>query len=135
YPRITDGDAVHPGPPGQALMAYAILKGLHFPSRVSAVEIDLAAGPDGVKTSNCKVSALTHEGGTVRFQRQDAALPFFPEKARSILKWAPLLDELHAYTLKVTGLKPGKYELRLGGTKLGSEYSAEMLAAGVNLAG
>ena len=30
YNRITAGDAVHPGPPGQALMAASILKGLHF---------------------------------------------------------------------------------------------------------
>ena len=36
YERITGGDAVHPGPPGQALMAASILKGLHFPSLVSS---------------------------------------------------------------------------------------------------
>src|SRR5689334_4391751 len=31
YTRITAGDAVHPGPPGQALMAASILKGLSLP--------------------------------------------------------------------------------------------------------
>ena len=33
-----------PRPPGQALMAWAILKGLNFPPLVSAAEIDAAAG-------------------------------------------------------------------------------------------
>src|SRR5262249_30673166 len=32
------GDPVHPAAPGQALMAWAILKGLHFPALVSSVE-------------------------------------------------------------------------------------------------
>ena len=42
--RIGGGDAVHPGPPGQAVMAWAILKGLRFPSLVAAVEIDASSG-------------------------------------------------------------------------------------------
>jgi lysophospholipase L1-like esterase len=137
YERITSGDAVHPGPPGQSLMAYGILKGLHFPVQVSSVEIELAEA-NGVKSSdakgiNCRVTELERQGDGIRFQRQDAALPFFPEEARSILKWAPVLEELNAYTLKVIGLKSGKYEIRLGG-KLVAEHSAEELAKGVNLA-
>jgi lysophospholipase L1-like esterase len=131
YDRITGGDAVHPGPAGQALMAYAILKGMHFPTRVSAVEIDLAAS-DRVKTVNCQVTGLVRAGDGIHFQRQDAALPFFPEEAKAILKWTPILEELNAYTLKVSGLKPGKYEVRLGGKKI-AEYSAEELAKEVNL--
>ena len=39
YERITGGDAVHPGPPGQALMAAAILRGLAFPALVAAALI------------------------------------------------------------------------------------------------
>ncbi|HEU4751914.1 MAG TPA: SGNH/GDSL hydrolase family protein, partial [Armatimonadota bacterium] len=38
--RINGGDAVHPGPSGQILMAWAILKGLHAPALVSSAEID-----------------------------------------------------------------------------------------------
>jgi lysophospholipase L1-like esterase len=132
YSRITGGDAVHPGPPGQSLMAYGILKGLHFPTMVSAVTIDLSAA-DAIKSENCEALGLSREGDTIRFERKDAALPFFPEEARSILKWAPILDELNVYTLKIVGLKTGKYEIRLGGIKA-AEYSAEELAKGVNLA-
>jgi len=132
YERITGGDAVHPGPAGQALMAYAILKGMHFPTRVSAVEIDLAS-PNSMKTANCQISGLMRAGDGIRFQRQDAALPFFPEEAEGILKWAPVREELNSYTLKVRGLKPGNYEVRLDDEKV-AVYSAEELAKEVNMA-
>jgi lysophospholipase L1-like esterase len=139
--RITAGDAVHPGPPGQSLMAASILKGLHFPRLVSRVEITLTAtGLPEVRAENCKVSEVGGKGGagggvptSVEFTRLDGALPFFPEKARSILKWAPLLREMNHYELRVKGLKPGRYEIRLGDTKV-AEHSAEELAKGVNLA-
>lgn len=132
YERITAGDAIHPGPPGQALMAASILKGLQFPKLVSSVTID-ASAPGIVKTENCKATDVTHEVDGVRFQRHDNALPFFPSEARPILKWTPLLEETNQYLLKVTGLKPGKYAVALNGTKL-AEYSAAELAKGVNMA-
>ena len=60
-------------------------------------------------------------------------MPFFPDEATSILRWAPILDELNQFSLKVTGLKSGRYEIRLGGKKV-AEHSDADLAAGVNLA-
>jgi lysophospholipase L1-like esterase len=138
--RITDGDAVHPGEPGQALMAGCILRGMHFPRLVSRVSITLnQQGLPDVRTQNCKISELGgkqpegKEFTQARFTRMDNALPFFPEKAKSILKWAPLLTELNDYGLQVKGLKPGRYEVRLGGKKV-AVYSADELAKGVNLA-
>jgi lysophospholipase L1-like esterase len=133
YSRITGGDAVHPGPPGQALMAASILKGLHFPTLVSSVEIDASGKDKEAVAKNCSVTDLVHKDGGVSFSRLDEALPFFPPDAGPILKWAPILDELNDYRLKVTGLADGKYEVRLGGKKV-AEYSAEELAKGVNLA-
>ena len=131
--RIGGGDEIHPGPPGQAAMAWAILKGLHFPDLVASVEIDANSGKVA-SARNCKVDDVEVKDGRVRFQQHDEALPFFPEKAQSILKWVPIRDELNDYRLKVTGLKAGRYEVRLGGKKV-AEYPAEDLAAGVNLAG
>lgn len=133
YGRITGGDAVHPGPPGQSLMAAAILKGMNFPTQVASVVIDLAA-PEGIKATGCQVQGLEKKGQTIRFQQQDTALPFFPPEAKAILKWSPILDELNQYTLKVTGLQPGKYAIRLGDKKV-AEFTAADLAKGVNLAG
>ena len=132
YERVTGGDAVHPGPPGQALMAASILKGLSFPPLVSSAVIDAAALKVGT-TANCKIEDLKAAGGGVQFSRRDNALPFFPADATSILAWAPLLEELNQYQLRVTGLAAGNYEIRLGGVKL-AVFSAEQLNTGVNLA-
>ncbi len=41
---IGGGDAVHPGPAGHTIMAWAILKGLGAPALVSRAELDGAAG-------------------------------------------------------------------------------------------
>ncbi len=132
YERITAGDAVHPGPPGQALMAASILKGLSFPALVSSAELD-AAGGKVVSTKNCTVESIAAKDGGLTFSRLDAALPFFPADAAGILPWAPILEDLNDYQLKVTGLAAGKYEVRVGGRKI-AELTAEQLAAGVNLA-
>ena len=123
YERITAGDAVHPGPPGQALMAASILKGLGFPSLVSSAELD-AAGSKVVAAENCTIENVTAKDGGLSFSRLDAALPFFPAEAASILPYAPLLEELNDYHLKVTGLETGKYEVRVGGKKV-AELTAE----------
>jgi len=106
---------------------------MHFPPLVAAVEIDAASSDPAAKTQNCKVANLKRTEAGLSFDQEDAALPFFPEQASNILRWAPILDELNQYTLKVTGLKPGRYEIRLGGKKV-AESSAVDLAAGVNLA-
>jgi len=131
--RIGGGDAVHPGPPGQTIMACAILQGMHFPPVVAAVTIDAAAGKV-TQNANCKIDDLKADaGGKITFTQLDNALPFFPAEAQPILKWAPLLEELNDYHLKVTGLKAGQYEVRLGGKKV-SELSNVALQEGVNLA-
>lgn len=137
YKRITAGDAVHPGEPGQALMAASILKGLRFPDAVSSVEIEVTPDKWNAKFLNCEVKVDGKPNATdtyVKFERRDEALPFFPEKAKSILAWSPIQDELNKYMLKITGLKEGKYDVKLGGEKVATYTSAE-LAKGVNLAG
>ena len=132
YERITAGDAVHPGPPGQALMAASILKGLSFPSLVSSAEIDGTKG-QLVNAANCEITSIEVKDGGLRFSRLDQALPFFPADAASILPWSPILEELNDYRLKVTGLAAGDYDVRIGGVQV-AKLSATQLAAGVNLA-
>ena len=132
YNRITAGDAVHPGPPGQALMAASILKGMNFPSLVAAVEID-AKQNKVVSQENCTVEGLQATATSVKFKKLDKALPFFPEDASSILPWTPILDELNDYKIQVTGLAPGKYKVRIDSVDV-AELSAESLGAGVDIA-
>jgi len=132
--RVGGGDQVHPGPPGQTLMAATILQGMSFPTLAAAVEIN-AQNRKVVENRNCTVEGLTVSAdGRIKFKQKDDALPFFPEgNAKSILPWAPILEKMNDYRLKVTGLKAGRYEVRLGGTNVAA-YSAAELGAGVNLA-
>lgn len=132
YARITAGDAVHPGPPGQALMAASILKGLNFPALVSSAELDGTTG--AVLTArNCTVENIRWSDGRLTFSRLDGALPFFPADAAGILPWAPILEDLNNYSLKVTGLPAGTYTVLLDGTSI-TKVTADQLAAGMNLA-
>ncbi len=129
--RMGGGDAVHFGPPGQAVMASAILKGLSFPTLVTAVEIDASGKVQ--KSDNCEITDAAASSGGVKFTQLDQALPFFPAEAAPILKWSPILRNMNQYTLKVTGLGDGKYDVRLGG-KTVAQYTDRQLADGVNLA-
>jgi len=127
------GDAVHPSSAGQSLMAWSLLKGMDFPPLVASVEIN-ADARQVVQSLNCKVDGLQVEAtGKIAFQQRDNALPYFPEEAKSILAWAPVMDELNDYRLKVTGLRPGQYVVRLGSKNV-AEYSDVALKDGVNLA-
>jgi len=129
--RVCGGDPVHFGPPGQAVMASAILKGMRFPTLVAAVEID-AAGKVG-KCENCKVTDAAVTPGGVKCTQLDKAMPFFPNESAAILAWSPILEEMNQYTLKVAGLAGGTYDVALGG-KTVAQYTNLQLAAGVNLA-
>ncbi|MFZ4080296.1 MAG: SGNH/GDSL hydrolase family protein [Pirellula sp.] len=131
YNRITAGDAVHPGPPGQALMAASILQGMNFPSLVAAVAVD-AKQNRIVSQENCNVEGLETSATSVKFTKLDKALPFFPEDASSILPWTPILDQLNDYKIQVTGLAPGKYKVRIDSVDV-AELTAESLANGVDI--
>ena len=129
--RVGGGDAVHFGPPGQAVMAAAILKGLGFPTLVAAVELD-AAGKV-LKSDNCKITGASAVAGGLKFTQLDQALPFFPAEAAPILAFSSIRDDMNHYTLKVTGLPAGTYDVHLGEAAV-AQYTNAQLAAGVNLA-
>jgi hypothetical protein len=130
---IGGGDAVHPGPAGHTIMAWAILKGLGAPALVSRTEIDGASGKV-LAAEGCRVANLKSDKGTVSFDRSDDALPMPVDlKAEPALKLAPILQDLNRYELKVTGLLEGTYELSIDGEPAG-KVSSEDLAKGWNLA-
>jgi hypothetical protein len=130
---IGGGDAVHPGPAGHTIMAWAILKGLGATALVSKAEIDGAAGKV-VAADGCRVTNLKVGTGTVAFDRSDDALPMpVDAKAEPALKLAPILQDLDRYELQVTALPAGTYELSIDGESVG-KTSSEELAKGWNLA-
>jgi lysophospholipase L1-like esterase len=132
-PITMQGDPVHPGPPGQLMMAAALLKGLGAQPFVSSAEIDAKGAAVGAK--GCAVTDPKFAAGTLSFDRLDECLPFpIPDDARQVLPLAPDVLALSQYTLKVTGLKDGDYVLKIDGAPCG-KLSAKELAAGVNLTG
>jgi lysophospholipase L1-like esterase len=125
------GDPVHPGAPGQLMMAAALLKQLGADSFVSSAAID--AGQKQIDAKGCLVERLKVTDGKVAFDRLDERLPFpIPDEARSVVGFDPTILELSQYTLKVTGLKPGNYDLSVDGASLGT-ISSKDLEPGVNL--
>ncbi len=130
---IGGGDAVHPGPIGHTLMAWAILKELGASALVSRAEIN-SATKAVVAADACKVRNLKVADGGISFDRLDEALPMpIDPAAEPVLKLAPILDDLNRYELRVTGLAPGAYELTIDGESAG-KTTAEQLGSGWNLA-
>lgn len=129
---IGGGDAVHPGPAGHTLMAWAILKGLGAPAAVSRAEI---AAPTGTVASaeHCAISNVKVADSGLSFDRLDEALPMpIDARAEPALKLAPVLDDLSRYELRVTGLAPGNYEVNIDGESV-ARVSQDKLAEGLNL--
>ena len=125
------GDAVHPGPPGQLMMAAALLKALGADGFVSS--LTLAADGNVVEAKGCKVDGLKAEAGRIEFDRLDERLPFpIPEDAQTVTAFYPTILDLSQYTLKVTGLKDGSYSMKINGIASATLTSKE-LANGVNL--
>jgi lysophospholipase L1-like esterase len=131
------GDPVHPGPPGQLMMAAALLKGLGAEAFVSSVRIDTPTAVtnpgDAVKAKGCKVTDVKAAGTTVSFDRLDDCLPFpIPDDARAVLAIAPDVLALSQYTMTVTNLSEGTYTVKIDGVPC-ARLTAKDLAAGVNL--
>jgi hypothetical protein len=124
-------DGVHTGEAGGLLMAHTILVGLKAPALVSDATID-AVGKLA-KGTHCSISDVKGVAEGVSFQRTDEALPLPVLKGwRGLLPYVDELKDLNWYGLKVTGLKPGKYDLHVDGKPVAS-FTGEQLAAGVNL--
>ena len=130
---VGGGDAVHPGPIGHTVMAWAVLKGLGASALVSRAAID-ASAKKVAATEACRIDNLNVTADNLSFDRLDEALPMpIHDKAEAALKLAPILQDLSRYELKVTGLSAGNYEITIDGTAAG-KATPEELASGYNLA-
>ncbi len=123
------GDPVHPGAPGQLMMAAALLKGLGAEGFVSSVNLD--GGKADAK--GCTVTGLAESNGGYTFERLDETLPFpIADGARAALPLGPDVLALSQYTLTVKNLKNGMWGLKIGGATVG-QFSSTTFAEGINL--
>jgi len=130
-PVSLQGNPVHPGPCGQLMMAAVLLKGLGADGFVSSVALD--AHGKNVTAKGCQVTNVNAEGNQVAFVRLDERLPFpVPADAAAVLPLTPEVLELSQYSLQLTGLPSGNYQVQLNEI-LVAAFTAEQLAHGVNL--
>lgn len=130
-PVSMQGAAVHPGPPGQLMMATALLKQLGADGFVSSVTLDARGTLREAK--GCEVDKIEAAEGKIAFDRLDQRLPLpVPDEARAVVPFYPVILELSQYTLRVTGLAKGAYTLKINGA-VAAAVTAEQLEAGVNL--
>ena len=128
---IGGGDAVHPGPAGQTIMAWAVLKGLGANALVSQAEINASSLKTGA-AKGCKVEKTAKIEGGVSFDRIDEALPMpIDERAQAALKLAPVLEDLNRLELAISDLPAGNYTVSIDGEAAGTVGAAD-LAKGWN---
>ena len=124
-------DAIHPSAPGQALMAYSLLKALECDRLPSGLRI--AAQTGAITADRCTVEGLRISDSEIAFTRRDEALPtYFDPEVAAVLRYAPAGEELNRYPFAVSGLQPGNWRLTVNSTEVGV-FSSAALAEGINL--
>ncbi|HTL59211.1 MAG TPA: SGNH/GDSL hydrolase family protein [Candidatus Limnocylindrales bacterium] len=130
---VGGGDAVHPGPIGHTVMAWAVLKGLGASPMVSRVVLDCTAKKVAA-AEGCRVENLKIDSANISFDRLDEALPMpIDERAEPALSLAPIMDDLDRYELQVSGLPTRSYTITIDGEKA-ARVTSEELAKACNLA-
>ena len=128
-------DRVHPGPSGHWLMAEALLKAWNAPAVVTDVDID-AEGRRVSRAKNTTVSDLKRESN-LSWTQIDNALPLpidLGNKETALaIRSSDLIQSLDQEQLRVTGIAPGRYTLKIDGEKVGA-FLSDDLSAGINLA-
>lgn len=125
-------DAVHPDPPGQLVMAFALLNDLDSPGVVSEIKIRAGKEPKAEATGG-KLSGLKSVSGGLAFTWAAEALPFVvPSEAESGAKMLYLGHTLSRESLVATGLTATAYELSIDDNPVGI-FAATHLARGVEL--
>jgi lysophospholipase L1-like esterase len=130
---IIGPDRVHPGGPGELVMAYLFLKAQRVAPAVATIEID-AARAQALVADDCVISELTANGGDLQFTVLEKALPFPVFKHQQpALGLVPFVDELDRETLRIAGLGLGRWNVSIDGKPVATCTAAE-LADGINLA-
>ncbi len=125
------GDAVHPGPVGQYMMAATILSGLGAEKEVSSAT--LKADGSVVATKHCKITDATAKAGKLSFTRTDESSPWpILPAAKTAAQLLPSVLDLSRCMLQVDGLAAGKYRVSING-KPAATLDEKELAAGWNI--
>lgn len=126
-------DRVHPGLPGNLMMAWLFLKAQGAPSLVSTVAFDAAAGRV-VEAASATVRDVRRQGDGWTFTVLEKALPYpVDAQARAMLDAIPLEKDLNEEIVRIVGLAKGSHALRIDGQQVACHTAAQW-SQGVNLA-
>lgn len=127
-------DAVHPDAPGQVVMAVAIINDLALPRPLSSIRVILAGKADPrSQVAGGTISDLKQTDDGVEFTWLANGLPWVvPEEAQLGAKLTKLGHRHSREALEVHGLAPGRYEVSIDGTVIGT-YASDALARHVEL--
>ena len=127
-------DAVHPDPPGQVVMALAMIEQMTAPGPLSRIVVRVSDRPQaGRRTVGGEISGLkvTEEG--VRFVWAADGLPWvLPKSAQPGMKMTQAARRVSRETLCVIGLSPGRYDVLIDDIVVAT-VPAERLVQGLEL--
>jgi len=131
---IAGKDGVHPGWAGHLVMAYAFLRAMGLDGRIGTITFDMNAGAATASEGHRVLAA-----GPGRIEIESSRYPFCAAgpvdddgSIRSGMALVPFNAELNRLTLVVRNAPAGRYSVTWGDAS--KSYTAEQLAAGINLA-
>jgi lysophospholipase L1-like esterase len=128
-------DRIHPGEAAHWIMATALMKTWHVEPVISKVDLR-EADVTSTNSEHTAVSDLKKSATGIEWAQLDEALPLpldLNNAMTTLLLNASDISEVDRQMLRVDGLKPGNYDLRIDGKQIASFSTAE-LQHGVNLA-
>lgn len=130
---IVGFDRVHPGIPGNVMMAWLFLKGQDAPATVSHIEFDAEANKfPGTKNASVSNLKITEDSRT--FSVEEDALPWpIHAEGSELLTKLPIIEDLNQQIIQIKNLKSGSYTLTIDG-ETAATHSTDEWAEGINLA-
>lgn len=128
-------DRIHPAEPTHWIIAAALMKAWHVDPVVSSVVIASKTRTLG-DSQRTAVTGLTGDAVHIQWDQMDEALPLPFNFDNELMNFVLSVSDLYSCDkemLRVDGLRPGEYTLRIDEMQIGN-FSAEQLANGINLA-
>lgn len=127
-------DAIHPGAPGQVVMAYALLYDMNVQRQVSRISISQnAKGKPAASAKGGTLSDLQYADDSVAFTWLADSLPWVvPAEAQLGAELTKLGHRMSQESLSIHGLPAGRYELSIDDQVVG-QYTNTALARHIEL--
>lgn len=128
-------DAIHPDPPGQIVMAYAMIDDLGLRKPLSTIRLQTSKDGWKATANGGQLSQLKATERGIEFHWLASGLPWvLPEEAQPGVDLLKLGHRATKESLEIHGLEPGRYRLVIDDVVVG-EYSHVNLSRHIELQG